>query len=122
MGVSHRVVLCLVGLCGVAVADDLQVTDLGWPADTTQAAFKQTAAVRAEPGKGKRLANAKKGARVAWKRIVAAHDGCKGYLELDRGWACATDLAPASKDDKPADAPQVHWAKVADAGADAYDD
>src|SRR5205823_9367642 len=57
-----------------------------------------------------------------WRRIVATKDACKGWLGLERGWACATDLAPVGKDEaRPVDATE-RWAKVAAAGADAYDD
>ena len=118
-----RVVLLCVAMVGTAAADNLlQVADLGWPAGTTSATFKSESRVLAEPGTGKRIAVADRGTRVSWRRIVASKDGCTGWLELDHGWACATDLAPAKDAVAKAVDPTARWAQVVAAGADAFDD
>lgn len=126
MGESHRFVVCLsfcVLASAPAFADDLKPSDLGWPADTTMAAFKERASVRASAGRGDRIASVAKGTRVAFRRIVATTDGCKGWLELERGWACATDLAPAPVGgDEPSARASDHFADITAGGAEVYAD
>jgi lipoprotein-anchoring transpeptidase ErfK/SrfK len=112
----------------VPAADELSVADLKWPASTRSAVARWSAHVDDAAG-GRKIGELVRGARVAWRRIVAAHDACGAWLELEpRGWTCAHDLAP-SDDAAPAatpvviadDAPSERYADIKKEGALAYD-
>jgi lipoprotein-anchoring transpeptidase ErfK/SrfK len=113
----------------VTAGDELSVADLKWPTSTRSAVARWTAHVDDAAG-GKKIGELVRGARVGWRRIVAAHDHCGAWLELEpRGWACAHDLLP-SDDAAPAaatpativdDAPDERYADIKKEGALAYD-
>jgi lipoprotein-anchoring transpeptidase ErfK/SrfK len=111
-------------IAGPPTGVELTVADLGWPATTAAATFRHRGRVLDDATTGKRIAIVDSGTRVTWRRIVATHDGCRGWLELEpRGWACAAELAPTDKPAiQPTPAADERYADVRAEGADAYDD
>jgi lipoprotein-anchoring transpeptidase ErfK/SrfK len=104
---------------------ELSTGDLGWPTGTTAAAVRHRTSVLDAIDRGKRIGVIQSGMRITWKRIVAASDGCRAWLELEpRGWVCARDVAPTDKPPSQ-DAPPSQreaWADIRTGGADAFDD
>ena len=100
LGLAHRG-----ARAETAAGDELSVADLKWPASTRSAIARWTAHVNDAAG-GKKIGELARGARVGWRRIVAARDRCGAWLELEpRGWACAHDLAPSDDAVAPPAAP-----------------
>lgn len=92
------VLATLVLIVGTAAAAprELAVSDLGWPATTRSVQASRAATVTANAGPRGELGKLAPGTRVTWKRIVAASDRCRAYLEIEpRGWVCAKDVAPS---------------------------
>src|SRR4051794_27926398 len=104
-------------IAGPAAGDELSVADLRWPESTRSATVRWRAHVLDGAG-GKRVGALTRGAHVGWRRIVATHDRCKAWLELEpRGWACARDLRPSDEpkptaQEAPAFGAAERWADV----------
>ncbi|MEJ7600852.1 MAG: L,D-transpeptidase [Kofleriaceae bacterium] len=80
----------------------LAATDLGWPVGTRSARATIGTEVRRQPSRTERFGKLAAGTRVRWKQIVASHDACRAYLEIEpRGWLCARDLEPSELDAAP---------------------
>jgi lipoprotein-anchoring transpeptidase ErfK/SrfK len=96
-----------------ATPKELTIADLEWPASSKSAQALVAADVANDAGKRAVIGKLAKGTRVGWKRIVAASDRCRAYVEIEpRGWICAKDLAPS--DQPPAAAPTADPAKILD--------
>lgn len=70
-----------------------------WP-DTTRSLRTRVAAkvYKGPQKKGGRIGKVAKGQHLAWKRVVASRDRCRGWVEIEpRGWVCARDLAPSDR-------------------------
>jgi lipoprotein-anchoring transpeptidase ErfK/SrfK len=86
----------MIGSSAQAAAGELGAGDLGWPSSTTAATVKRRIPVLEQPRSGDHIASIAAGTYVTWTKIVKTPDACGAWVQLHpRGWACATDLAPA---------------------------
>ncbi len=134
MGCLRTTILWIAAATSAATAapapgTDLAVTDLGWPAATSEATVRSRAKVL-DAINGRRIGSIAGGTRVTWTKLVAGRpDVCRSWVALEpRGWVCAADLMPGFKQ-KPTAPDTVavaalpsrdKWAAIKTGGAEAF--